>query len=207
MAIQPPTFSIQFHALAPDLLRADVTVQHLPENFLGAAFDLVIDGGKIDLRDHGVGAVFPRRDDVLYLASLRQQPQRIVFGVSVKGGKVFQPGDGILASFYFQHEVHEELSFRFDHGVLSIFENGRKDLAKVAWNDATFVADQISAPTVMMSVDPVSSQQLFQASTLTTNDFDPLIQVYGLLGLFLVIALAVFALVALVLKGRGVSRR
>lgn len=69
----------------PDFLRLDVLAQHLPRNFLGVAFDLVVPGTWTFDREELCGSFASAGSGVFHLVSARPQDHRVVFGMAKAG--------------------------------------------------------------------------------------------------------------------------
>ena len=151
----------------PDVLRLDVLANHLPQNFLGIAFDLVVPGVWTFDRDELCGGFASVGAGVVHLVSARAQEHRVVFGLARtgRGGGVLDlqvgapPGavglsqglahtDECVARFYLRFaEIPAKGEVMFERAALSTYLNGRRDVADVQWrgSSAVFPGKQILA--------------------------------------------------------------
>jgi len=161
--------------LSAATLRVDVVAQHLPQNFFGVAFDLLVPiEWKFDHVEH-CGFVDFANPNIFHLASeqpvLNQQPSmnRVVFGLAIaasgnKNDNTFQSvPDACLVSFYFTQKAilpssNNQQKIFFEHGVMSIFNNGRRDIGNVEWKGALLNQRFLESPS--LSVSGSSSQQI-----------------------------------------------
>lgn len=128
-----PTVLLQPTQLEPNLFRIDVLIQHLPEHFVGLGFDLMMDGSDWSFEKYELGEIFHQPENVLVLATQKDQPARLVFGLSLKGDSLDTPPklfDGTVVSFYLRAP---EVNFQLANQVLSVLDQGRKDVAEVTW--------------------------------------------------------------------------
>lgn len=118
--------------------KIDLIGENLPGNFLGIAADLkVLTAGGEGMRNFSLekvelGSAFnqPEQFQPILLYKADGEEAKIVMGISLKANNLIEVKDGVLASFYLK-EV--EASLDFDRPVLSVFEEGRKDLNDVLW--------------------------------------------------------------------------
>jgi len=230
----------------PDsFLRVDVNAQDLPQHFLGIAFDLLVPVdwqfdylepcGVFDFEDSNIFHLVSEQPE------LNRQPpmERVVFGLAIVGNQNSQTRsvqaplkDGCVASFYFRpknganpdligQNLKNDAEISFEHQVLSVFNNGRRDFTDVNWKGLDVKnSDQVAiqAQNGSKSQENASqissqetseqsfSQQSLGFSTNFTNftgstldfwqSFDPKItDVYGAVFWFLLCVLAVFTIV------------
>lgn len=124
-----PQFTLSFTPVASDQLRVDVFMENVPRNFLGTAFDLVAKGSDWNYERYELGSLFR---GALSLVIERHDPSRIIFGMSLKRGFLFQkqpPSIEKVVSFYFQVPAKGETEFSFRNTVLSLFDQKRRDIA------------------------------------------------------------------------------
>jgi hypothetical protein len=116
----------------------DLVGENLPANFLGMAADLkVLTAGGEGMRNFSLekvelGSAFsqPEQLQPILLYKADGEEAKIVLGISLKANNLSEVKDGVLASFSLKESaVHLD----FDRPVLSVFEEGRKDLNDVLW--------------------------------------------------------------------------
>jgi len=220
MSISPPTFSVSVVPVSSDTLRADVTFEHVPDHFLGAAFDLVIDGPEWSLKGYESGQIFHGNNEVLELVVQRQSPQRIVFGVSLTKDLLVKVPDGKIASFMLSVPSDGSMKLHFTHGVVSIYEQGRKDIGGVRWIGTTFtsgkesssLAETQSGTTEVtphflgtpqeIAFSPTQQSETPYATVFSAAGLDPVFQVYDVLTIFLALLLVGFLVTIIILKKR-----
>ena len=137
-----PIFSLNFVPMkANDEVRVDVMVSNLPPHFLGAAFDLVADFESWGFVRAELGELFNVPDHTFILTTRRDQPARLVFGMSLERNFVLAAvpdGENRLVSFYIKTSSQGWPKFSFNHGVLSVFDGQRRDIADVQWQGGQF---------------------------------------------------------------------
>ena len=89
-------------ARAEGLLQVDVKIANAPEDFFGAAFDLVVEGGDWSLKKYEAGDFFDGlMNPPLMLAVERKDGgHRIVAVISLKRGMEIEADEGTLVRFY-----------------------------------------------------------------------------------------------------------
>lgn len=127
-----PQIALQSELLQSGIVRIDVSGAGLPQDFLGIAFDLVVEGTWTFERSELCGS-FRDLKGVVHLASEMPQQQRVVFGLVVTDRTSLEIKDGCIGSFYFRMEPAEEHKIFFERSTLSVDSNGRRDLGDVRW--------------------------------------------------------------------------
>lgn len=166
-----PSFSFQLQALDQQgHIRVDVLARNLPQKFLGTAFDLHMDTQGWKYEKYELGPLFTEPHNVLSLATQKNNPDRVIFGVTLKQGKSIQVLEGKIASFYItlpvsrfsEEAMNTPLEIHFDHGVLSTYENARMDVRDVKWSDGAFHVAHVMAgiQTLSSSGDMDSSEPI-----------------------------------------------
>ncbi len=115
-----------------NLLRLDVIANHLPQKFLGIAFDLVIPGQWQFDHAELCGSFGQNNPNIFHLVSPQQDNHRVVFGLAIGGGGL-NPQDGCIASFYFNFSPQKAVEVSFERTTVSVYNNGRRDLSEVQW--------------------------------------------------------------------------
>lgn len=140
------TVSLQSTQLESNLFRIDVLIESLPEHFVGLGFDLMMDQADWSFEKYELGGIFHQPENVLVLAVPKDEPSRLVFGLSLKGESLSIPpklSDGTVVSFYLRaHEVN----FQLANQVLSVLDQGRKDVTDVTWEVPGGSTSVISEP-------------------------------------------------------------
>ncbi len=126
--------------------RVDLIGENLPKKFLGMAFDLELKNSSGEFYNawnfvrFELGSDFKNPENILSLASFKQNPAHLVFGLSFKQGTSIDFQNGKLASFYLSNlmgtNLDQDLLLHFERTVMSIFDKGRKDVAGVKWKDS-----------------------------------------------------------------------
>ncbi len=126
--------------------RVDLIGENIPKKFLGIAFDLEFKNTSGEFYNawnfvrFELGSDFKNQENILSLASFKQNPARLVFGLSFKQGTSIDFQNGKLASFYVSNlmgtNLDQDLLLHFERTVMSIFDKGRKDVAGVKWKDS-----------------------------------------------------------------------
>lgn len=124
--------TVQSGLLAKDSVRLDVTATNLPDHFLGTAFDLVVPATWTFEHAELCGAFSSKGEDLFNIVSSQPATHRVVFGLAAAGGKDLQLSDGCMASFYFRDALAGG-NIGFEHTTLSVYRNGRHDLADARW--------------------------------------------------------------------------
>lgn len=138
-----PNVSVQAKFPGTNLAEFDVMASHLPDNFLGMAFDLVVPGDWRFDRAGLCGDFLHHDSEVLQLASALPQDHRVVFGLAMTGNRA-KVADGCVAAFYFHFEGSGGTGrVGFERQVMSVFDpgvqnGGRRDLGDVQWMGADF---------------------------------------------------------------------
>jgi len=163
------TLTFQPVLLSPGHLRLDIFFHDPPAQFLGMGFDLVSSLNSWDFDHYELGSAFEIPEDVLALAVQKEQPKRLVFGLSLKGKELknslpLQSEE--VTHLYFSLKDADRFDFKLQNPVLSVLENGtRHDLTDVRWqssalqslvpaqNQAKPVNDQTPDPQDMVSND------------------------------------------------------
>ncbi len=184
-----------------NMLRLDVLAKDLPNVFLGTAFDLVVPEQWTFDHEELCGVFDPADRHVLHLVS--SKPGRVVFGLAITGGGYDDPRDGCLVSFYFHVPNHDSGSISFEHHTMSVYQNGRRDVASVSWKgiDASVSKVPSESPTDAKTMETFSQQVAVtqQAGFLGEDDLlrsiDPQVaDVYIVVLSFLLLGLIVFGL-------------
>ncbi|GEM_PF-3983783 len=135
-----PQFSFKLENIADDLYRLDVVCEHLPKNFLGTAFDIVMNKD-FKYENFQPGTVFESPKNTIALAV--QKDQHIIFGISLKRGFAVKNSKGVVASFHVHLPAQGKLELGFTNGILSIFDRQRKDLASIVWEKSAVMLEDI----------------------------------------------------------------
>ncbi len=143
---QNPVVLILVSPAENKLFKVDVLVQNMPKNFLGISFDLLISGKNFQINKYEAGDIFENPKNVLVLAAKKTSndilSDRLVFGLSLNSDGIaahYDLEDGIIATFYLDVPsiINNQLKLNFANPVLSVYENGRKDLQNVVWKNDT----------------------------------------------------------------------
>jgi len=176
-----PLITAHTEYFEPGTVRVDVVGNHLPEDFLGIAFDLVIrDEWRFEHSELCGG--FEQQDrKIIHLTSSQPgqtlEQTRLIFGLTVTEGGYSDPQDGCMARFYFhsddfQTTSHEDVEVLFERTTLSIYKNGRRDLADVQWEGGFLNAPE-SVDAAPQTPSHPASQQVFTQQTVSSQQYDP----------------------------------
>ncbi len=143
-----PSFNFQTEVLdGQGNIRIDVYAHALPSKFLGAAFNLDLNAQNWDYQKYELAPLLGPDKNLLSLVAKKENPEKIIFGVSLKRGSSLKTFDGKLVSFFvklsesdfaaFSQSQETPLRLNFRQGVLSVYEKGRKDLAEAGWENGS----------------------------------------------------------------------
>ncbi len=133
-----PKLSFQIHKIAKNSYQIDVFFENIPKNFLGAAFDISIENKGWKLKKYNAGTLFEKPSEVFFLTTERKSPERkLISGISLKEGDHISKDQGILTTYNITTTGGEDPRLSFKNGIVSVFENGRKDISPVAWQNFT----------------------------------------------------------------------
>lgn len=125
-----------------DIFKLSVHTRDVKNTVIGVAFDLRFEQGKVLFLKYEPGDFLEVGGDPIYLVKSDLVNGRIVFGETLTREDKFPSGDGKVADFYFQvkdgvdyEEVQGNLSFRFERGTVSTFNEIRQDLDQIVWKD------------------------------------------------------------------------
>jgi hypothetical protein len=173
-SMETPKLSINTTNISGDLYQIDVLIENIPEKFLGTAFDLVISDPNWEYQGYKLGSIFSQPLSTLALVTQRQTPQKkIVFGVTLKHGFTIDSKKGTLASFNLRLPKKDGLSIELANGVLSTFENERKDLESVLWEKSTIgstTTDKVSPTKKSVTAKKKPSKQ--EETTTETSEME-----------------------------------
>ncbi len=195
---------------ADGLLQVDVKIANAPEDFFGAAFDLVVEGGEWSLQKYEAGDFFAGlMNPPLMLAVERKDGgHRIVAGISLKRGMEIEADEGTLVSFFLDAPGGAtadgsdggNLKISFANNVLSVLKDGeRTDVKNAEWKGA----GKIGVPEVAGIKKSGIAGEL--DSSLQTNLYgtdaqagflwwdESIFKVYLVLGIALLVILSVLA--------------
>ncbi len=136
----------QPHIKAQAVLKSDhevminILASDVPENFLGMAFHFHLDAKNWSCQKAEVGSIFDsQKNSMMVLSTMRESPQKeLVVGLSLKRFlKKEDFSDGVAVSFYCMIDVPKNVSYQFNNAVLSIYDNGRRDMTDVLFEDGT----------------------------------------------------------------------
>lgn len=159
------------------LVMAEVMVENVPENLLGASFYLKVKGMAWGYKGFKEGELFTAGDPIWLV---KEKGNELIFGVTLKrsdfvgdgggGAKVGSGGgdkegivggvignaensgvksekgsggSGKLASFIFEPASNGNMNIEFERPVLSVYENGRKDLRDVVWSGTSIEVENV----------------------------------------------------------------
>lgn len=105
----------------------------LEEPFFGLAFHLHFDPELYEFDHYTLGSYFKSEDKPIVLVSEYKDEPKIIAGVSLKRGELMHKREGTFLNLYFEKKQGktDPLSFRFEDGLYSTFENGRKDVTNI----------------------------------------------------------------------------
>lgn len=142
--------------------RFDIMVRDLPKNFLGLAADISFEGdlAAADFQGMEWGEVFSGTADAdqpIELVKVLPDQDKIVLGFTLKANHLLPMADGKtdgkLASLVFKND---KVTFKgFENQVLSVFDNGRRDLTDTVWTvtgQQNISQKTVSAPATMSRV-------------------------------------------------------
>lgn len=141
-----PHFFLTSESLGDGLIALHLNVKHLPRDFLGVAFHLPISGGEWSFEGSQLGPDWATQgQNLLTLTSVsEEQPQEIVFGLSLKGNTGVQTQllhDGSVATFFIK-TGGGDYKVAFQRAVLSLeIEGSRVDASDVLFDGVTFDSD------------------------------------------------------------------
>lgn len=209
--------SVTFHPtyLSSDLLQIQVQIHPMPAHFLGAAFDMVLDGDWKFERFELCGDLANDKN-VLQLVAAHPAEHKIIAGISVPDAREKVRTGNCLGTltFHLSNSHHTPSRVDFDHGYLSVYNNGRHDLPQTTWQSLQLPrAGALEQETLQNSgyaslsqeVKGVSAPAVAQSNVLLPFD-TPLARFYETMGLFLLLSLLFFLLSALYYYFRGASR-
>lgn len=183
--------TLQSELLQSGAVRIDVSGSNLPEDFLGMAFDLVLDGTWTFERSELCGS-FKERGGIVHLATAMPEQERVVFGLVVTDRTGLHIKDGCIGSFYFRMDPGEGHKIFFERPTLSVDSNGRSDLGDVRWQQ-----DFVVLPGMTMrqgfppSYGPFLTGEALKSDILGSFDA-PLISVYVVIFVTMALAAALF---------------
>lgn len=169
-----PYITLQSEHLGVDTVRIDVSGRDLPEDFLGMAFDLTVDGTWALDRSEPCGG-FKNNDTIVQLVSAQPQQEKVVFGMVLTAQTDIKPQDGCITSFYFRMDPALERKVFFDHATLSVNRNGRRDLVDVRWEQGfvVFPSDREGQEALSQSQNGESGRAAQEAAVPQYGPFQP----------------------------------
>lgn len=108
----------------------NVHISDVPENLFGAAFHVVTSGVEWELLSYQQGSVFDTPDPFLLVT---EKEGALITGISLRRAESATIHDGKLITFFIQPSEEGDIFFDFDYPVLSMYNNGRKDVEDVQW--------------------------------------------------------------------------
>ncbi len=127
---------LQKNGAGKEGLQFDLLIKNVPENFLGLAADINFEGdlAAADFRGMEWGEVFQSlsdKDKPIELIKVLPEQQKVVLGITFKATGLPRLQDGKMATLVFEKDGIIPKSF--ENRVLSVFENGRRDLSDTVW--------------------------------------------------------------------------
>lgn len=154
------------------LYKVDVNIQNIPEDLFGISFHLVTTGVGWSLERYEQGTVFDTENPLVFV---KEKDSELVVGMSLRRGEYVDVQDGTVLSFYMNVSNPGEINMMFDHSVLSVFDNGRRDVEGVNWEGKLMNMDfgstsDNSEKGEEKEVDFSHDQSDFEADVFTTME-------------------------------------
>lgn len=203
------TVSTHLEAALSAPLQVSVQLTEAPENLFGVSFHLRGDGVPWRLENYQLGTVFDQAEPLMLVS---EKNGALVAGLSLTRGNDAEIHDGKLITFYVQPLEDGELTFNFDYPVLSVYENGRKDVQDVQWLGGAISVDVEQEGSIPGLPVREQEQQVLgayssrhQAMQRIPSPEEQLLNVYLFLFGFLIVALTVSAFYLLYSRGRRIE--
>lgn len=147
-----------------DLVRLDVNIDDVPDNFFGTSFHLKGLGTRLELVDYELGTAFGTEKPFVLVA---EKDGALVAGMSFQRENKTVVRDGILITFYVHPFEGEVVELSFDYPILSVFDEGRKDV-QTEW-----LGTQIVGKSFVMSEESESESAVSNEVALKEQVLNP----------------------------------
>jgi len=155
---------------ASGLQRVDVKVKDLPKNFLGMGFDLraLTEGQKalhVSLDHYEMGQDLKNLPDgekaMSVVGNLLQREGKLVFGLTFKADHLPQlPAEIVLVSFFLKIPQGQEVQWKFENKVFSLFQGKRIDMSGVKWENQILQNDLLPLDVIETNLTSQQVEQL-----------------------------------------------
>lgn len=107
----------------------------LEHPFFGLAFHLNFDSDLYEFDHYTLGDYFESNDSPLIMVSKYKDEPKIIAGVSLKRGNLINKREGTFLNLYFtkKQDKVDPLSFEFEDGIYSTFNEARADVENVVF--------------------------------------------------------------------------
>ncbi len=109
----------------------------LDQPFFGIAFHLHFNPELYEFDHYTLGDYFESNDTPLVMVSEYKDEPKIIAGLSLKRGDLIHKREGTFLNLYFEkkQDKTDPLSFKFEDGIYSTFNEARKDVENVAFGE------------------------------------------------------------------------
>ncbi|MCK4815349.1 hypothetical protein KA005_06230 [bacterium] len=109
----------------------------LEHPFFGLAFHLHFDSNLYEFDHYTLGDYFESGDTPLIMVSKYKDESKIIAGVSLKRGDLIHRRNGTFLNLYFhkKQDQTDPLSFKFEDGIYSTFNETRMDVENVVFGE------------------------------------------------------------------------